>query len=300
MKKTIIDRTIQILLGGVFLFSGLLKGMDIYGTMLKLSEYARQMDFPWIEEYSQHLAIVLCGVEIFIGLWMVTFLYRKVAIALLIGMTAFFSALNLYFIIDPSGEIADCGCFGDLFPLTMEESLLKNVCILALASYLLWSIRNRCTSHICDAKVHIITLFLLTFFFTLLGSQGTGLFNPTGYNTGVNLREKNDFMVLNDDYEEITDSLLCKSEKLYIIVLKKELSYPEQSAVRTIYDHCKKDNASCFALSDTHKKLPRGVECYYADAILLKSLVRSPENGYLLLRNGEITEVELLTNSEIQ
>ena len=40
MNHKIICSIIQVLLGLIFLISGILKSLDVYGTMLKLDEYA--------------------------------------------------------------------------------------------------------------------------------------------------------------------------------------------------------------------------------------------------------------------
>ena len=102
MKDKRFFNLIQVILGMIFLVSGILKGVDVYGTSLKLIEYFHQTGFGFLEEYSQFLAISLCGTEIFIGLWMITFIYRKLATILLIAMTVSFTVSILYFGSSPN------------------------------------------------------------------------------------------------------------------------------------------------------------------------------------------------------
>lgn len=296
MKDKRFFNLIQVILGMIFLVSGILKGVDVYGTSLKLIEYSHQTGFGFLEEYSRFLAISLCGMEIFIGLWMITFIYRKLATILLIAMTVSFTVSILYFIVNPDKMITDCGCFGELFPMTMNESLLKNIGIISLGIYSFWKIRHTRIEYNKHYNMFLVFIFTISISVPWFSSLDAGIINPTGYGEGVNLKEKDDFMILGDDFEDVTDSLLNESEKVYMLVLKDELTFKDSYRIKQIIKSCKQEKYVCFAVSNKNIGLPIGLNLYYTDETLLKSLVRSPHNGIVIMNNGVVDDVWVFEN----
>lgn len=55
------NTTSQLLIGLTFIASGFLKAIDIYGTELKLIEYANNLDFNFLREYNVVLSVILCS-----------------------------------------------------------------------------------------------------------------------------------------------------------------------------------------------------------------------------------------------
>lgn len=286
----------QLLLGLTFIVSGVLKAIDIYGTELKLIEYAGSTGFAFLGEYNMLLSVALCSFEIFLGLWLMTFVYRKISLSVLVATMLFFSGVIIYLIINPYKNITDCGCFGEILPMGMATSLVKNIVILLLDCYLLWSIRKRELFFHKDLTLVVLACLTASLLLPLYTADNLSLYNPTGYGTGVNLADKKDFTLLNDDFEEVTDSLLGKTEKVYVFVLKEQPGPLENYNMKEILQNCKKENASCFALTSEEYELPDGVTQYFTDAVTLKSLVRSKENGILTLKNGVIDDVMKLND----
>lgn len=286
----------QLLLGLTFIASGVLKATDIYGTELKLIEYAGSTEFAFLGEYNMLLSVALCSFEIFLGLWLMTFVYRKISLSVLVATMLFFSGVIIYLIINPDKNITDCGCFGEILPMGMVASLVKNVVILLLGCYLLWSIRKGDIFFHKNLTLVVLACLTASLLLPLYTADNLSLYNPTGYGTGVNLADKKDFTLLNDDFEEVTDSLLLKTEKVCVFVLKEQPGPLENYNMKEILQNCKKENASCFALTSEEYELPDGVTQYFTDAVTLKSLVRSKENGILTLKNGVITDVMKLND----
>ncbi len=286
----------QLLLGLTFVVSGVLKAIDIYGTELKLIEYAGSTGIAFLGEYNMLLSVALCSFEIFLGLWLMTFVYRKISLSVLVATMLFFSGVIIYLIINPDKNITDCGCFGEMLPMGMLASLVKNVVILLLGCYLLWSIRKGDMFFHKDLTLVVLACLTASLLLPLYTADNLSLYNPTGYGTGVNLADKKDFTLLNDDFEEVTNSLLGKTEKVYVFVLKEQPGALEKYNMKEILQKCKKENASCFALTSEEYELPDGVTQYFTDAVTLKSLVRSKENGILTLKNGVITNVMKLND----
>lgn len=286
--------SIQLMLGLTFVVSGILKAMDIYGTELKLIEYANSTGLQFLAEYNMPLSVMLCAFEIFLGLWLMIFIYRTISLSLLVATTFLFTGTIIYLMINPEKNITDCGCFGEILPMGMSASLLKNIVILMLATYLLWSARN---VQIKFNKKYVAGIFGCLFASLLLPiytANNLSLYNPTGYGEGTDLRGNEDFVVLDDNFENVTDSLLSTSDEVYIFVLKQQPTQSDEFKMKDIWEKCNSRNAICLSLVHNEYKLPNGINQYYADVLMLKSLVRNKENGVIVLKNGIVKNVKIL------
>ena len=286
--------SVQLMLGLTFVVSGVLKAVDIYGTELKLIEYANSTGLQFLAEYNMPLSVLLCAFEIFLGLWLMIFIYRTISLSLLVATTFLFTGTIIYLMINPEKNITDCGCFGEILPMGMSASLLKNIVILMLATYLLWSARNVQIKFNKKYVACIIGCLFASLLLPIYTANNLSLYNPTGYGKGMDLRGNDDFVVLDDNFENVTDTLLNSSEKVYIFVLKQQPTQSEEFKMKDIWEKCNSRNAICFSLAHNEYKLPNGINQYYADVLMLKSLVRSKENGVIVLKNGIVKNVHIL------
>ena len=237
---------------------------------------------------------MLCAFEIFLGLWLMIFIYRKISLSLLIATTLLFTGTIIYLMINPEKNITDCGCFGEILPMGMSVSLLKNIVILMLATYLLYSTRNVQIKFNKKYIACIIGCLFASLQLPIYTANNLSLYNPTGYGEGTDLRGNEDFVVLDDNFENVTDSLLSTSDEVYIFVLKQQPTQSDEFKMKDIWEKCNSRNAICFSLAHNEYKLPNGINQYYADVLMLKSLVRSKENGVIVLKNGIVKNVHKL------
>ena len=296
MGIKILRISVQLMLGLTFVVSGVLKAMDIYGTELKLIEYANSTGLQFLAEYNMPLSVLLCAFEIFLGLWLMIFLYRKVSLGLLVATTFLFAGAIIYLMINPEKNITDCGCFGEILPMGMSASLLKNIVILMLATYLLWSARNVQIKFNEKYVAGIIGCLFASLLLPIYTANNLSLYNPTGYGEGTDLRGNEDFVVLDDNFDNVTDTLLNSFEEVYIFVLKQQPTQSEEFKMKDIWEKCKGNSINCFSLAHNEYKLPNGINQYYADVLMLKSLVRSKNNGVIVLKNGIVKNVHKLKN----
>ncbi|MFZ8835502.1 MAG: DoxX family protein [Flavobacteriales bacterium] len=146
MLKAIIDFC-RLIVGSLFIVSGLIKANDAMGFMYKLEEYfeAGALNLPELTEWALPLAVFICLGEILLGVAMVLGAMPKITAALTGLMMAFFTWLTWYTancdphgfkeIVDATGAIINienqcvlaCGCFGNAIPLTPYESFIKDV-----------------------------------------------------------------------------------------------------------------------------------------------------------------------------
>mgnify|MGYP007060647254 CR=1 FL=1 len=133
-----------MLLGACFVASGWLKGVDPYGTSLKLSEYFRVWGWSgFVADHPLAWSVCLCAGELCMGLLLLSGVFRKaVAWGAVAAMSAF-TALAAWLAFSPMGmSVQDCGCFGEAFTLGHGATLLKNIMLWALSVWHLWVVRT--------------------------------------------------------------------------------------------------------------------------------------------------------------
>ncbi|MCS6967371.1 MAG: DoxX family protein [Cytophagales bacterium] len=126
----------RILVGGLFIFSGLIKVNDPVGTAIKLEEYFEvfSSDFsPFFHHfipYALPLAVLLCVLEVTLGVALLIGYRIRLTLSLLLAMIVFFTFLTFYSAY--FNKVTDCGCFGDAIKLTPWQSFIKDVILLAM------------------------------------------------------------------------------------------------------------------------------------------------------------------------
>ena len=124
-------RLCAILIGLVFLCSGLLKLIDPVGTGLIVSEYLKFFRMDFLTGLARPLGIALVLVETVTGVALITGVYCKLSAIVTGILLVFFTGLTLVLlIVNPE---MDCGCFGEALHLTHRQSFFKNVALVILA-----------------------------------------------------------------------------------------------------------------------------------------------------------------------
>ena len=127
-----IRRFCAILIGLVFLASGLLKLLDPVGTGLIVSEYFKFFHLGFLQGTAKALGMVLSLVEAATGAALISGVFRKTTAIVTSVLVVFFTIVTLIlWIAKPD---MDCGCFGEAIHLSHGQTLLKNVILLALAA----------------------------------------------------------------------------------------------------------------------------------------------------------------------
>lgn len=90
--------------------------------------------WEFFEEHSLLLAILICGVEILLGIFLLIGWQVRLSLWLFLGMIVFFSFLTFYSAC--CNKVTSCGCFGDAIPLTPWESFWKDLILLILIALL--------------------------------------------------------------------------------------------------------------------------------------------------------------------
>jgi len=146
MIRKIIDQISRWFVGGLFIFSGLIKLNDPVGTEIKMHEYFEVFaaDFgsffnlfiPW----SLEIAMAMIVLELMIGV-AVLFMFRmRITTVVLLALLTFFTFLTFYSAY--FNKVTDCGCFGDAIKLTPWESFTKDVILMVFTLHLFWYRRS--------------------------------------------------------------------------------------------------------------------------------------------------------------
>lgn len=123
----VIASTLCVLIGATFIFSGFSKipTLEQFGWTI-----VETTPFNWtLAEWSARLLI---GLEIFLGVLFITHIkIKKIAIPLSIGLLTVFT-IYLLLVIKVNGSSGNCGCFGEVLPMTPLQSVWKNVAMLVV------------------------------------------------------------------------------------------------------------------------------------------------------------------------
>lgn len=144
--KTMVNIS-RVLVGSLFVFSGLVKAIDPRGLAYKMQEFfeawAAGGYFKGLLDllYDQALffSVFMISLEVLLGFALLLGWRPKLISWLLLLVTVFFTFLTGYVLF--SGKIRACGCFGDCIPLTPIQTFTKDILLLVLVCFLLFNIK---------------------------------------------------------------------------------------------------------------------------------------------------------------
>ncbi|WP_055435822.1 BT_3928 family protein [Lacinutrix algicola] len=131
----------RLLVGGLFIFSGLIKLNDPLGFSYKLQEYfsTEVLNLPSLDPYALGISVFVVVLEVVLGVFLLIGYKRKFTVYMLLAMIVFFTFLTFYAAYFE--VVKDCGCFGDFLPLKPWESFTKDLILLILILVLVAGIK---------------------------------------------------------------------------------------------------------------------------------------------------------------
>ncbi len=121
---------VRIIVGVLFIFSGLIKANDPMGLSYKMLEFFEVWGFSFLNDYTLAFAVIMNTFEIVAGVAILIGWRIRMVSWLLLLLIIFFTFLTGYAML--SGKIKTCGCFGDCVPLTPLTSFTKDLILLVL------------------------------------------------------------------------------------------------------------------------------------------------------------------------
>jgi uncharacterized membrane protein YphA (DoxX/SURF4 family) len=142
MFKRIADLFSRFFVGGLFIFSGLIKLNDPIGTKIKMEEYFEVFAedfgsfFHFFIPYALEIGMILIVLEIVAGVAVLLYYRMDVTTIILLVLMVFFTFLTFYSAY--FNKVTDCGCFGDAIKLTPWQSFTKDVILIPFILHLFW------------------------------------------------------------------------------------------------------------------------------------------------------------------
>ncbi len=132
----------RVLVGALFIISGLIKLNDPLGFSYKLQEYfsADVLNMPFLEPYALAIALFTVILEVVLGVFLLIGYKRKFTVWSLLALIVFFTFLTFYSAY--FDKVKDCGCFGDALKLTPWESFTKDVILLVFILILFIGVKH--------------------------------------------------------------------------------------------------------------------------------------------------------------
>ncbi|MEP7372869.1 MAG: BT_3928 family protein [Chitinophagaceae bacterium] len=124
----------RIIVGLLFIFSGVVKAIDPLGLSYKMQEFFELWGMTQFNEHTLWLSIVMIAFEIIAGVSLLLGWQMKLFSWLLLLLILFFTFLTGYAYL--SGKFKNCGCFGDCIPITPLTSFLKDIVLTLLIFFL--------------------------------------------------------------------------------------------------------------------------------------------------------------------
>ena len=142
MFKKIADQVSRFFVGGLFIFSGLIKLNDPIGTKIKMEEYfgvfAEDFGsfFGAFAPFALEIGMIMIILELVLGVAVLIYYRMNVTTVLLLLLMIFFTFLTFYSAY--YNKVTDCGCFGDAIKLTPWQSFYKDIILMIPVLHLFW------------------------------------------------------------------------------------------------------------------------------------------------------------------
>lgn len=128
----------RVLVGALFIFSGLVKAIDPLGLAYKMQEFFEVWAaggflpgvMDWLHVQALWFSLLMITLEVVLGVALLLGWRTKTVSFLLLLLMLFFTFLTSYVLF--SGKIRACGCFGDCIPLTPIQTFTKDIILSVL------------------------------------------------------------------------------------------------------------------------------------------------------------------------
>lgn len=132
--KRILIVVSRILVGLLFILSGLVKANDPLGLSYKMDEFFNVLNLHFLAPAALTFAVIMIAFEIIAGVALLLGFKMKIFGPLLLALMVLFLFLTAFAYL--SGKIKECGCFGDCLPISAGMSFWKDVILFILVFFL--------------------------------------------------------------------------------------------------------------------------------------------------------------------
>src|SRR5258706_4649089 len=150
----------RIVVGLLFIFSGLIKANDPLGLSYKMQEFFELWGTTQFNSWTLASSVLMNAFEIIAGFALLLGWRIKLFSWLLLLLILFFTFLTGYTFV--TGKPTNCGCFGDCIPISSKTSFLKDVALTVLIGFLFWQ-RNKIRP-LFSVRVSILSILAVILF----------------------------------------------------------------------------------------------------------------------------------------
>lgn len=187
-----IDTFSRFFVGGLFIFSGLIKLNDPLGTEIKMEEYFEVFAqdfgpfFHYFIPWSLEIGMIMIVLEIALGVSILLYYRMRQTAWVLLALMVFFTFLTFYSAY--FDKVTDCGCFGEAIKLTPWESFSKDIVLMVLVLHLFWH-RKRYQAVLRTLEGHsvILTTVVVSFFLGTYAIRHLPFIDFRAYKIGNNI-----------------------------------------------------------------------------------------------------------------
>ena len=297
----------RIILGAVFMFSGIVKAIDPVGTQIKMTDYllAFSMGDTVLDSTLLILAGLLAGLEILIGAYMLLGTFQKGSSLIVLIFMIIVTPLTLYLaIVNP---IEDCGCFGDALVLTNWQTFGKNVFLLLLAVFVFWC-RSSIVPFVSDKRQWLVLLVMSVIIvkFISMNISELPILDFRAYKVGTDIYSKvvidkdpemHDFLIFDDKMNDVTVQVLGNEGYSFLVISPhlENASENNLDLLDDVFDYCEHYEYPIIGLTSSGQREIRewaddtGAQYRFlhCDEIPLQTMIRS-NPGLVLLKDGVI------------
>jgi len=310
----VLDTIARYLVGGLFIFSGLIKINDPVGTQIKLEEYFTVFAgdgatfFEALKPAALVFSVVLSTAEIVLGLALLLRYRKKLTIILLLVQIVFFTFLTFYSAY--FNKVTDCGCFGDAIKLTPWQSFTKDIVLLVLIVILFMHRKvGEATKGLKARTIALGGSLAACLVISFMAIAHLPFIDFRAYKAGTHIPSEmlppeddpaqvpkiTNFVVWSDQADETNNVLTGR--KLLIVVHETQKTnldaYPLIVNQLSLLERELEVVAITASSGEEFEALRHEVQLatpyFYSDKTLLKTMVRS-NPGYVLLENGKVVD----------
>lgn len=180
---------LRILVGVLFIFSGLVKANDPLGLTYKMDEFFDAWHMAFMAPYALYFSVIMIAFEVIAGVALILGYAFRVFSVLLLLLNAFYTFVTAYALY--TGKVKECGCFGNCIPISNTATFGKDVVLLGM-SIILFAYRKRIMplfSRYPNAALMVLT-FSFSFFIQWWALEHLPFYDCLPYKPGNNLWQK--------------------------------------------------------------------------------------------------------------
>lgn len=202
--NTMFRKCCSIVVGLVYVASGLLKVMDPVGTGLIVEAYFRFMHIPESALMAKILGVVLGALETTVGFAAVFCACPRITRWIMLGMQSAFTLLSLALVIwNPQMH---CGCFGEAIHLTHWQTFIKNIVLMGMLWFAYFPLWEAINTKIWQ-YVAFVTSVILTVGFAVYSWYYIPVIDFTDYKKGTEIVSQSEYWNLSEEERETRAAL---------------------------------------------------------------------------------------------